>query len=215
MKNKIAVVLAVVVLAIIFVVAANFYKTNQDKKIEDLTASTSGAPFVREHSPSFGENKNKVVIVEFLDPQCEACMAFHPVIKKVFDEYKEESKLVIRYLANHGNSKFAVKILEAARKQNKYKETLEIIFNTQPQWANHNNPQPELLWTFLPQAGLDMQKLRSDFESNYIDGMLSLDRSDASTLNVRGTPTFFVNGKRLKKLSYQSLLDLVESELYK
>ena len=215
MKNKIAVVLAVVVLAILFVVATNFYKKSEDTKIENLSTSSSGAPFVRDHSPSFGENKNNVTIVEFLDPQCEACMRFHPVIKKVFKEYKEESKLVIRYLANHGDSKFAVRILEAARKQNKYNEALEVMFNTQPQWANHNNPQPELLWTFLPQAGLDMVKLKNDFKSNYIDGMLSLDRSDAEALNVRGTPTFFVNGKILKKLSYQSLLDLVESELYK
>ena len=215
MKNKIAVVLAVVVLAILFVVATNFYKKSEDNKIENLSTSSTGAPFVRDHSPSFGENKNNVTIVEFLDPQCEACMRFHPVIKKVFKEYKEESKLVIRYLANHGDSKFAVRILEAARKQNKYNEALEVMFNTQPQWANHNNPQPELLWTFLPQAGLDMVKLKNDFKSNYIDGMLSLDRSDAEALNVRGTPTFFVNGKILKKLSYQSLLDLVESELYK
>ena len=215
MKNKIAAALAVIVLAILFVVATNFYKKSEDQKIENLSASSSGAPFVRDHSPSFGENKNNVVIVEFLDPQCEACKAFHPVIKKVFKEYQEESKLVIRYLANHGNSKFVVRLLESARKQNKYNEALEVIFNTQDQWANHNNPQPQLLWTFLPQTGLDMVKLRSDFDSNYIDGMLNLDRNDAQSLNVRGTPTFFVNGKMLKKLSYQSLLDLVESELYK
>lgn len=215
MKNKIAALLAVVVLGIVFVIATSMYTKNEDKKIEQLSTSSLGAPFVREHSPSFGENKNNVVIVEFLDPECEACRAFHPVVKKVFKEYEEESKLVIRYLANHRNSKFVIQILEAARKQNKYNETLEIIFNTQPQWADHNNPQPQLLWNFLPQAGLDMVKLREDFQNNYIDGMLSLDRNDAQSLNVRGTPTFFVNGKMLKKLSYQALLDLVESELYK
>jgi protein-disulfide isomerase len=215
MKNKKVVLLSVVLLVVGFIAAAVFYQKGQDDKIEKIASKSSGAPFVREHSPKFGKNENKVTIVEFLDPECEACASFHPVIKKVFNEYYKETNLVVRYLDNHGNSKFAIRLLEAARIQGKYNEALEIIFNTQAQWADHNNPKPQLLWDFLPQAGLDMKKLRSDFENNYIDGMLNLDRTDAQKLQVRGTPTFFVNGKQLKKLGYQSLLDLVESELYK
>ncbi len=215
MKNKKVVLLSVVLLVVGFIAVAMFYQKGQDDKIEKIAANSSGAPFVREHSPKFGKNKNKVIIVEFLDPECEACASFHPVIKKVFGEYTNETQLVVRYLANHRNSKFAVRILEAARIQGKFNETLDVIYDTQPQWADHNNPQPQLLWNFLPQAGLDMTKLRADFDSNYIDGMLNLDRTDAQKLQVRGTPTFFVNGKQLKKLSYQSLLDLVESEIYK
>ena len=215
MKNKKVVLLSVVLLVVGFIAVAMFYQKGEDKKIQKMASNNSGAPFVREHSPIFGKNENKVTIVEFLDPECEACAAFHPVIKKVFKEYQDESRLVVRYLANHQNSKFVIRLLEAARIQDKYNEALEIIFKTQPQWANHNNPQPQLLWSLLPKAGLDMEKLRADFDSNYIDGMLNLDRTDATKLQVRGTPTFFVNGKQLKRLSYQALLDLVESEMYK
>jgi len=215
MKNKKVVLLSVVLLIIGFIAVTVFYQKNEDKKIQKMASKSSGAPFVREHSPSFGKNENKVTIVEFLDPECEACRAFHPAIKKVFKEYSDESRLVVRYLANHKNSKFVVRLLEAARKQGKYNETLDVIFKYQPKWAQHNNPKPQLLWDFLVEANLDMVKLREDFDSNYIDGMLSLDRADATKLKVRGTPTFFVNGKELKRLSYQSLLDLVESEIYK
>jgi len=215
MKNKKVVLYSIVLLVVGFIAVAMFYQQSIDAKTEKLAAKSSGAPFVRDHSPSFGKNENKVTIVEFIDPECEACRAFHPAIKKVFNEYKDETRLVIRYLDNHKNSKFAIRLLEAARKQNKYEEALEIMFKYQSQWAQHNNPKPQLLWDILPQAGLDMKKLREDFDSNYIDGMLNLDRSDATKLGVRGTPTFYVNGKALKKLSYQSLLDLVESEMYK
>lgn len=216
MKNKKIVIFSIVALLVVFLAAIFAFNKSEEKKIEEIAnKSTVGAPFVREHSPQFGSNENNIVIVEFLDPQCEACAAFHPIIKKVFNEYEEETKLVIRYLANHKNSKFTVRILEAARKQGKFNEVLEIIYKYQPQWANRNNPQPQLLWNYLPQAGLDMVKLKNDFESNYIDGLLSLDRNDAQTLNVLGTPSFYVNGKPLKRLSYQSLLDLVESEIYK
>ena len=215
MKNKKIVLLSIVLLIVGFVVASQFYQKSIDKKTEQLSANKAGAPFVREHSPSFGENKNQVIITEFLDPECESCRAFHPIIKEVFNDYKEETKLVIRYLDNHNNSRFAIRLLEAARIQGKYNEALNIMFQYQPQWADHTSPKPELLWNFLKEADLDMVKLKEDFNNNDISRMLSLDRMDAGTLGIRGTPSFFVNGKFLRELSHKALLDLVESEIYK
>jgi protein-disulfide isomerase len=215
MKNKKLVLSTILLLIVGSIVAVLAYQKSIDTKNQELLTNQNGAPFTREHSPSFGENKNNVIITEFLDPECESCSAFHPIIKEVFNDYKKETKLVLRYLDNHGNSKFAVKILESARLQDKYKETLEVIFKYQPLWAPHHNPQPQLLWTFLPEAGLDMKKLRADFNTIDVDKMLELDRIDAQVLGVRGTPTFFVNGKRLQELSHKALLDLVESEIYK
>jgi len=215
MKNKKVVIFTLLLLVVGFIAAITVYQNSVDSKNQELMAGKNGAPFVRNHSPSFGENKDNVIITEFLDPECEACSAFHPIIKEVFNDYKLETKLVIRYLANHQNSKFAVRLLEAARVQNKYNEALEIMFKYQEKWAKHHNTKPELLWEFLPEAGLDMAKLKADFENNDIDEMLSLDRKDASTLGVRGTPSFFVNGKKLRELSHKALLDLVESEIYK
>ena len=215
MKNKKVVLLSIVLLILGFIAVSMFYQKSEDKKTQKMASDSSGAPFEREHSPKFGENDNNVVIVEFLDPECEACGAFHPIIKKVFNEYEKETKLVIRYLDNHTNSKFVVRILEASRKQGKFKKTLDVVFKYQPKWADHYNPKPQLLWDFLPEAGLDMIKLKNDFENNSIDEILNLDRMDATKLRVRGTPTFYVNGKKLPTLSYKSLLDLVESEIYK
>ena len=215
MKNKTLIVGVILVLVVGFFIAVKLYQDSIDTNNQKLATNTSAAPFAREHSPSFGLNKNSVVITEFLDPECEACSAFHPTIKEVFNDYKEETKLVIRYLANHENSKFAIRLLEAARLQNKYNEALEVMFRTQNKWAQHNNTKPELLWTLLSDTSLDMTKLKADFESNDIDDMLNLDRKDAIALGVRGTPTFFVNGKKLQSLNHKALQDLVESEIYK
>jgi len=215
MKNKKLVLFTLTLLVIGFIIAIGMYQSSVDQKNQGLVSSKDGSPFIRAHSPSFGENKNQVVITEFLDPECESCGAFHPIIKEVFNDYQAETKLVIRYLDNHGNSKFAIRLLEAARMQNKYKEALDVMFETQNQWAIHNHPKPALLWTLLPKAGLDMKKLKEDFENNDIDEMLSLDRKDANTLGVRGTPTFYVNGRELRVLSHKALQDLVESEIYK
>lgn len=214
MKNKKLLLFTVIVLAIGFIAGINFYQNSVDTKNEELAASGSAA-FVRDHSPSFGANKNNVTIVEFVDPECESCAYFNPIVKKIFYEYKDEVKFVYRYLDNHKNSRYAIQILEAARKQGKYKETLNIMFKYQPIWAAHNAPKPELIWNYLPEAGLDIEKLKVDFENTNVDKIVTIDRIDATKLGVTGTPTVFVNGKMLRKLDYKSFLDLVESEVYK
>lgn len=215
MKNKKVVLYTLVLLTISFIVTTIFYQKSVDSKTEQLATKNSEIPFVREHSPSFGKNKMNITIVEFIDPECESCKAFHPAVKKVFEEYKDETRLVYRYLDNHKNSRFAIRLLEAARAQNKYKEALDVMFKYQEKWAPHHSPKPDLLWTYLPEAGLDMKQLKTHFEQNKVTNMVNLDRVDSTTLGVRGTPTIFVNGKKLKSLSYKALLNLVESEIYK
>lgn len=214
MKNKSIVVISLLVLVGLFIGALSFYKSNESSKLEKF--ASSGEPFVRPHSPTFGDNKKNVTVVEFLDPECEACGYFHGPVKAMFKEYYQDIKLVVRYLDNHKNSRFAIKLLETGKLQGKYKEVLDVIFTTQGKWAQHNNEKPQLLWQFLSEIeGLDFEKFKNDFKNIDVDEALSLDRKDAKTLGVRGTPTFFVNGKKLERLSQQALFDLVESEIYK
>lgn len=214
MKNKTLVFISILVLIGLFVGLVKFY--NSSKQTELKSFNWTKEPFVREHSISFGENKKNIIVVEFMDPQCHACAVFHKSIKSLYKQYYEDINLVIRYLDNHKNSKFTIKLLEASRKQNKYNEVLEKIFETQDKWAIHNNEKPELLWSILSKIdNLDIQKLRDDVSKMNIDELLNLDRIDANVLNIRGTPTIFVNGKELKKLSANALMDLVEAEIYK
>lgn len=217
MQNKKIVFISIVVLALIFIGALIGFNKNETNKVETLAKTNSkGAPFVREHSVRLGDNKKNIIITEFTDPECPACRAFHPAVYNIYKEYYEDVHLVIRYLDNHKNSKYVIKILEASRKQNRYKEVSDLVYKYQPVWAEKNNPKPKLLWTFLPSIeGLDVEKLKQDVDTIDIDEILSLDRKDATTLGVRGTPSFFVNGKKLENLSYQEFLDLVESEIYK
>lgn len=181
-----------------------------------MAVLSKGDLLVREHSIKFGENKKNITVVEFLDPECESCAIFHPIVRKLYKEYHDEIQLVVKYIPNHANSKFAIKLLEASREQNKYEEVLNVIFEKQPLWAQHNNEKPELLWQFLAEVPeLDINKLKEDFNNPKIDKIIDIDAKDARELGVRGTPSFFVNGKRLSALSEKDLFDLVESEIYK
>jgi protein-disulfide isomerase len=215
MKNKKIIVISLFLLVAAFISASYFYKSNETKQIEKKSTSSS-TTLVREHSPKFGNNKKNISVVEFLDPECPSCSVFHPMVKAMYKEYYEDIQLVVRYLPNHKNSRFVVKLLEASRLQNKYNEALDIIFKTQNIWAKHNNEKPELLWGYLSKIdGLDIEQVKKDINNPLFDEIMDIDSSDARQLGVTGTPTLFVNGKRLEVLSQQTLLDLVENEIYK
>ena len=215
MQNKKLVGISILVLILLFIGLGYFYKNNQSNK-ESLLVSSGNKSLVNENSISFGENKKNITIVEFLDPECESCAVFHPIMRKVYQEHYSDIKIVIRYLTNHKNSKFATKILEASREQNKYEEVLSVIFEKQPLWAQHNNEKPELLWTFLSEiVDLNIDKLKEDMNNPKIDQIIDIDAKDAKAYNVRGTPTIFVNEKKLDTLSQKELFDLVENEIYK
>jgi protein-disulfide isomerase len=212
MKKHYVVLLAGVVLILVFVLGGYFYKSRQAKNIAFM-ASENASTFVRDHSPTAGSDDAKVYIVEFMDPACETCSAFHPYLKGFLAAHPGRIKLVIRYAPFHDNADYFVKILEASRKQGKYWETMEVMFRSQGYWASHHNPQPKLVWKFLPMAGLDLDKLAKDMKDPAIAKLIEQDLTDARALNVRKTPEFFVNGKPLPSFGYEQLKELVEDEI--
>ncbi len=210
MKDKwIIVGVSALVIGLGFWAGKFFYKSEETKKIakQDATA------FVRPHSPRMGTENAKVTVVEFLDPECESCRAVYPGVKEILKEFEGQVQLVVRYAPFHHNSLFAIKILEAARKQNKYWETLNLLFETQPEWGSHHHPQPERIWDHLPKIGLDVEKIRSEMNDPATFDLVELDKEDGQKLGVTGTPTFFVNEKPLETLGLENLREAVRKEV--
>jgi len=214
MKKQFIVLISIVFFILLFVLGANLYKSQQTKKY-GFMAQENASTFVREYSPTLGSDDAKVYLVKFSDPACETCSVFHPYVKQLMAVNPGKIKLVIRYAPFHQGADYFVKILEAAKKQGKYWETLDVMYRTQQHWANHHNPQPQLIWNFLPRAGLDLEKIRIDMNDPEIEKIIQQDLADAKTLNVRKTPGFFVNGKPLPSFGYKQLQKLVESEINK
>lgn len=213
MKNKnFLIVLSAFFLIVIFIAGIKFYKKYEEKRLGFL-AKENASTFVRDYSPTMGSDDAKVYLIEFLDPECESCRNFYPHVKNLMSSYNGKIKLVIRYSPFHKNSRFVIKILEAARKQGKYWEALELVFRYLPDWGNHHNPKPELIWTYLPEIGIDLDKIKKDMSDPKIEKMIEQDIHDGKKLGVRGTPTFFVNGKPLEKFGLRHLKQAIESEL--
>jgi len=198
----------------LFVATAFYYKNEQAQKY-GVMAADEPSTFIRKHSRILGPEDAKVVIVEFMDPACETCAAFSPIVKHLMEQNPGKIKLVLRYAPFHHGADGFVKILEAAGNQGKYWETLNLMFKTQSMWASHSNYQPERLWEFLPKAGLDIEQLKKDMNDPALDDIIAQDLADAKTLNVRKTPGFFVNGKPLEPFGSKQLIRLITSELDK
>ena len=212
MKTHIIFGLTVLVLIIAFMFGSSYYKGKQVEKI-GFMAQENASIFIRDHSQMVGSDDAKVYLIEFMDPACETCAAFSPFIKQIMDANPGKIKHVIRYAPFHHGADNFVKILEAAKKQGKYWETLDIMYKSQRYWASHSNPQPQRIWQFIPQAGVNVEQIRRDMNDPAIAKLIDQDLADAKTLNVRKTPGFFVNGKPLQTFGSRQLLQLVQDEL--
>ena len=165
------------------------------------------------HSPTLGKDDAPVVIVEFLDPACETCREFYPLVKKMMAANPDRIRLVLRYAPFHDGSDQVVAVLEAARKQGKFWPALEALLATQAEWAPNHKPQVALVWKHLEGLGLNLEQMRSDMTAPEIARVIAQDLDDARALNVTKTPEFFVNGKPLPSFGYEQLKELVDKAL--
>ena len=204
--------IACLTLVLVFVFGSSYYKNQQAEKF-GFMAEENASLFVREHSQTLGSDDAKVYLIEFTDPACETCAAFSPFVKQLMNANPGKIKLVLRYAPFHHGADYFVKILEAAKKQGKYWEVLDVMYKSQPYWASHSNPQPQKIWQYLPEAGLNIEQIKKDMNDPAIANLIAQDVADAKTLNVRKTPGFFANGKPLQNFGYKQLEQLVQAEL--
>lgn len=171
------------------------------------------AALVRFHSPSLGEPGAKVHIVEFLDPACETCRAFYPYVKEFLHANPGRVRVSIRYAPFHQGSEDIVRLLEAAKRQGKYWETLEALLAAQPQWTIRHQARLDLAWNAVRGVGLDLERINRDMQAPEVTRVIQQDIQDAVSLNVTKTPEFFVNGRPMPSFGYEQLRTLVERAL--
>lgn len=212
MKQKHLFIVALVGLLVAFAGGAFYYSAQQQDTASTL-ADANRAALLRMHSPSLGPADAPVVIVEFLDPACETCSAFYPLVKEMMASNPDQIRLVLRYAPFHNGSDKVVAVLEAARKQGKLWPALEALLATQADWSPHHTPQVARVWKHLEGLGLDFDQMAIDINAPEIAQVIAQDLADAQTLNVTKTPEFFVNGKPLPSFGYRQLEQLVADAL--
>jgi len=211
----ILVAVAALVIVVLAVVATAFRSDGTDSQSTQAETEARQAALASEHAPTLGSPDAKVHIVEFLDPACETCALFFPMVKQWMAELPDDIRLSIRHVAFHDGSEHALKVLEASRKQDRYWQTLEALLMSQNEWVQHHTVQPDKIEPAVAGVGLDMEQLRADMNTVEVFQRIETDKKDSILLKVTATPEYFVNGRQLPSFGQQQLADLVREELQK
>lgn len=177
------------------------------------TAALDSSRLVRADSPVYGPADAKVTLVEFLDPECEACRAIHPVVNDLKTKYKDRFRLVVRYMPLHGNSVLAASAAEAAGAQGRYWEYLDVLYRTQSEWGEQQTPQRERFLEYARVLNLDLAMFEKSLDDPQWAAKVERDRVDGVASGVKGTPTFFLDGKLLELKALGDLEEALKTAL--
>ena len=212
--RKLLALAVLLILGLAFYFGMDAYRDRTQAE-QDTRVAVEGSRLVRMHTPIIGPQNAPVTIVEFLDPACETCRAFYPIVKQIMAQHPDKVRLALRYAPFHHGSDQVVKLIEAARKQGLYTPVLEALLAAQPEWADHAAPNIGIAFEAAARAGLDMERARQDMETPEIQAVLAQDIQDLCPLQVSKTPTFFVNGRSLPSFGPEQLARLVAEEVGK
>ena len=180
-------------------------------KIEiNLTAPESPAfSIATDDQPVKGNAKALVTIVEFTDFECPSCAQQHPVLERIVNEFGDRVRLVVRDfpLSQHPNARKAAEAAEAAREQGKYWEYAAVLFRNQSALG------VDKLRQYASDLGLDRVRFEASLGGGKFAEKVQRDIVDGRKLGVNGTPTLYINGKRISDHSYESLKSAIETAL--
>jgi protein-disulfide isomerase len=144
--------------------------------------------------PTKGPANAPITIVEFSDFQCPFCQRGYKTMKELEEKYPGKIKHLYasKILPFHKKAPMAHAAAYAAKEQGKFWEFHDMAFENQNQLGD----EQYLEWA--KKLGLNLNKFKKDMVLEKYQP--EFDRMDklANDLGVRGTPTFFVNGIKLR-----------------
>jgi protein-disulfide isomerase len=197
-ESKIITLISVITVAIIGLGIYFLTKTPKDETKEPTAQAVDKDRLIKDNSSIIKAPKEKVTLVEFGDFQCPACAAYHDLVSKMIEEYKENLTFVFRHfpLLQHQNARPAAYAAEAAGKQGKFWEMYDLLYVNQSEWSEEKDTE-EIFVNYATKLELNIDKFKSEMDSKEIKDKVSADYSDGVALKVNSTPSFFLNGQKI------------------
>lgn len=178
--------------------------------------ATTVTEVVRDDSYRLSQaSEEKAVLVEFLDFECEACLAAYPVVEDLSEEYAENLTVVARYfpLPGHPNSETAAAAVEAAAQQGKFKDMHSVMYEKQTEWGHTNEDRSPVFRGYAEDLGLDMAAYDAAIADPATMKRVNADKNDGMALDVPGTPTFFLDGELIQPDTLEEFRSLIETAI--
>lgn len=152
-----------------------------------------------------GSAEALVTLVEYSDFECSACAQFHPIVKEVVEELGDRIQYVYRHFPIsqlHEQALAAALAAEAAGRQGKFWEMHDVLFERQGEWAGAQDARKKF-GRYAEELELDMARFDADIEDNELRDKAEKHRLSGARSGISGTPTFFLNGERMKGYNTQ------------
>ncbi len=156
----------------------------------------------------------KNLLVEYSDFQCPACKNAHNILKAIEAsgsadfEITKRVTFVYRHFPLsqiHDKANVAAYAAEAASKQDKFWEMIDLLFDNQQNWKDSNNPQQEDFINYAKELKLDIEKFKKDIDSLEVKNKVAEDLRDADQIGISSIPIFFLNGQKVEVSSFDEL----------
>jgi protein-disulfide isomerase len=151
-----------------------------------------------------------VTIMEFTDFHCPYCKGVQATIAMVLERYADKVRLVHHDLPIDALHPQARKVHEAARcagEQNKFWEYRERAFPEGPK-------TPRERTKIASDLGLNMPAFNTCVAGQAVAVAVREDETQARSLNLTSTPTFYINGRQLIGAApLESFVKIIEDEL--
>ncbi|KKU83098.1 MAG: Protein-disulfide isomerase, partial [Parcubacteria group bacterium GW2011_GWA2_47_8b] len=146
-----------------------------------------------------GDITAKVTIIEYSDFQCPACGAYYPVIKRLEEKFGSQIAVGYRHFPLtqiHQSAELAATAAEAAGRQGKFWEMHDLLFENQKTWST-NSDVKEIFIGYAKQLQLNEGQFINDLAAKDLREKISASYKEGVSLGITGTPTFFLNGRKL------------------
>ncbi|MFO7761449.1 MAG: DsbA family protein [Thermodesulfobacteriota bacterium] len=162
-----------------------------------------------EGSPFLGTTDAPVSIVLFSDFQCPYCSRLHSLLEKLVEENQGKVKVVYKHfpLRTHKKAKFAALAAIAAHNQGKFWTYHDKLFQ------NSSSLNPATFKKIAEELNLDLKQFKEDYQSLETRKKVEQDIKSGHEAGVRGTPTLFVNGRKVQNRTFQGIQDMINEEL--
>lgn len=156
------------------------------------------------------ENDALITMVVFIDYQCPFCARLEPTLKALRDKYGSQLRIVYRNnpLPFHKDAMPAAQAALAANDQGKGWEYHQYLIN------NPKSLDAADLDRAAMAVGLDIGLFRLSLNQNRYEKIIQVDMTDAQAVGARGTPTTFVNGRKIVgSRPIEAFVQVIDSEL--
>jgi len=172
-------------------------------------------------APSIGEPDAPVTVVEYTDYQCPYCSRhFEQTYPQILENFVETG--VVRYVFKdypltsiHPQALQAAQAARCARDQGAFVDMHDMLFGRQQAWSGKENAS-EIFVGFAEELGLDSDAFAQCLESGEYEEAVLADLDEGTQLGVRGTPTFFINGRYMDGArpysSFEEMINELSSE---